>query len=53
MNLVKKIYRVKILDLKYLTDLGHLNFNYFIYEIETNCVEKAIKQAQSNYMKGL
>ena len=37
-----KIYRVKILDLKFLEDFDHLNFNYFIYEVEADCIEKAI-----------
>lgn len=43
-----KIFRVKILDLKYHDDYEHLNFTYFIYDIETDTVEKA----RSNYMEG-
>ena len=47
-----KIYRVKILDMKYLADYEHLNFNYFIYDIESHSAEQAIKKARNKYMQG-
>ncbi|MBA3238436.1 MAG: hypothetical protein H0T62_08855 [Parachlamydiaceae bacterium] len=49
----EKIFRVKILDLKYLADYEHLNFKYFIYEVKSDCIEKAVKKARANYMKGM
>ena len=49
----EKIFRVKILDLKYLADYEHLNFKYFIYQVKSDCVEKAIKKARADYMKGM
>ncbi|MBA3238840.1 MAG: hypothetical protein H0T62_10925 [Parachlamydiaceae bacterium] len=53
MHSEKILYRVKILDLKYLTDYDHLNFKYFIYEIEADCIKKALKKARVNYIKGM
>lgn len=50
---LEKIFRVRILDLKYLSDYSQLNFNYFIYEVEADSKENAILQARDNYMKGI
>ncbi|KAF3362885.1 hypothetical protein PHSC3_000419 [Chlamydiales bacterium STE3] len=47
-----KIFRVKILDLKYLSDKEHLNFAYFVYEVEADSPEKATKEARDHYMRG-
>ena len=41
------------MDLKYLAAYDHLNFNYFIYEIEADCKEIAVTKARDNYMKGI
>ena len=37
----QKVYRVRILDVKYLQDYDHLNFQYLTYEVK------------AKYMKGL
>lgn len=50
---LEKMYRVKILDFKYLSDHKQLNFKYFIYEIEADSEEEAIKLARSKYMLGI
>ncbi|MBS0656122.1 MAG: hypothetical protein JSR46_10120 [Verrucomicrobia bacterium] len=48
----EKVYRVKILDLKYLSGFDHLNFWYLTYEVAAQNEKDAIKKARKLYMKG-
>ena len=45
-------YRVKILDLKYLTDFEHLCFKHITYEVTANHENEAITKARRCYMEG-
>lgn len=51
MNL-KKVYRVKILDFKYLSNFDHLNFWYLTYEVTAGNEKDAVKKARKLYMNG-
>jgi hypothetical protein len=48
----KKVYRVKILDFKYLSSFDHLNFWYLTYEVTAKHEKEAIKKARKLYMNG-
>ena len=48
----EKVYRVKILDFKYLPSFEHLNFRYFTYEVTAGHEKEAVEKARDNYMKG-
>jgi hypothetical protein len=47
-----KIYRVRVLDVKYQAAIEHLSFQYLTYEVAASNEEKAVKKARSLYMKG-
>jgi len=49
----EKVYRVKILDLKYLHSFEHLNFQYLTYEVTASHEKEAVEKARANYMKEL
>lgn len=48
----KNIYRIRVLDFKYLSDFDHLNFRYLTYEVKAKQEKEAIKKARDCYMKG-
>jgi hypothetical protein len=47
-----KIYRVRVLDVKYQPAVEQLTFQYLTYEVVAGDEEKAIKKARALYMKG-
>lgn len=48
----EKVYRVKILDFKYLSGFEQLNFWYLTYEVTAKHEKEAIKKARKLYMNG-
>ena len=55
MNKQKKgseVYRVKILDFKYLSNFDHLNFWYLTYEVKAKNEKEATLKARQLYMEG-
>ena len=47
-----KIYRVRVLDVKYQPAVEQLTFQYLTYEVVASNEEKAVKKARALYMKG-
>ena len=47
-----KIYQVRILDFKYLTEFENLNFRYLNYKVQAEDEKSAIQKARELYMKG-
>jgi hypothetical protein len=47
-----KIYRVRVLDMKYEPAVEHLNFQYLTYEVTASNEKDAVKKARSLYMNG-
>ncbi len=47
-----KIYRVRILDVKYQPTVEQLTFQYLTYEVIEDNKENAVKKARALYMKG-
>ena len=48
----ENVYRVRILDFKYLPNFDHLNFRYLTYEVTAKNENVAIKKARKLYMEG-
>lgn len=48
----ENIYHVRWLDLKYLQDYDHLNFQYLTYEVAANTEKEAREIARKCYMRG-
>ncbi len=48
----ENVYRVKILDFKYLHSFDHLNFRYLTYEVTAEHEKEAIEKARECYMTG-
>lgn len=47
-----KIFRVKVLDLSYKSELEQLHFRYLTYESEAENKEEALKKVRAKYMTG-
>ncbi|MBA2368054.1 MAG: hypothetical protein H0V82_03415 [Candidatus Protochlamydia sp.] len=47
-----KIYHIRILDFKYLSDFAHITFQFLTYEVLAHDEEKAIQEARALYFKG-
>lgn len=48
----RKSYWVKWLDIKYLGNFDHLNFQYLTYEVLARNEKEAIEIARDRYMRG-
>ena len=47
-----EIYRVRILDFKYLSDFAHLTFYYLSYDVSAADEQQAYDKARLLYLKG-
>lgn len=47
-----KIYHIRILDFKYLSDFSHITFQFLTYEVSAHDEEQAIGEARALYLKG-
>ena len=46
------IYKIKVLDIKYRSELKLWAFKHIHYSVKANCEDDAIEKAKNMYMKG-
>ncbi len=47
-----EVYRIKVLDMKYLVAQDYLSFQYQVFEVEASNEEQAVKEAKASYKIG-
>ena len=47
-----QIYRIKVLDIKFKSELSLLDFSHIYYRVAAKCEKDAVKKARALYIKG-